>query len=131
MSQRRSVADLPRGHAFAPAAFTLSAAEVAAYLAATGDTTDYGAALPPLALVAFALRSLQDQLSLPDGALHTGQEVEHLGEARAGEHFALTGRVAQRSERQGMVITVLEYEVASGGGPVVRGRTTLMAPAGS
>ncbi|MEX2246466.1 MAG: hypothetical protein WEC75_07240 [Dehalococcoidia bacterium] len=127
-SARTSVSDLPRGHEFPSTSFTLSAEQISAYLAAVGDTIDYGDSVPPLAAVALGLRELQEHLSLPDGALHTGQEVEHAGLLRVGVPLTLTGRVAQRSERQGMVISVIEFDVTAGGG-AVHARTTIMAPA--
>jgi hypothetical protein len=127
-ASRTSISDLPRGHELASSRFTISDAEVAAYLSAVGDETSYRQAIPPLAIVALALRSLQEQISLPDGALHTSQEVEQFAVARAGEPLTLTGRIAQRSERQGMVISVIEYEVAADGRTIVRARTTVIAP---
>lgn len=127
---RSSISAFARGHEFAPAAFSLSPDDVAAYLRATGDMGDYGETVPPLAVVALALRSLQEQLFLPEGSLHTGQEAEHLRPARAGEALTLSGRVAQRSERQGFVISVVELEAASAAGVCVRARSTIMAPAG-
>jgi hypothetical protein len=125
---RTPVSALPRGHEFAPARFVLTAARVRAYLDAVGDRGDYGASAPPLAAVAFGLAALQEQLSLPDGALHTGQEVEHLHPIACDAELMLTGRVAQRSERQGLVVTVIEYELADGAGPAMRARTTILAP---
>jgi hypothetical protein len=44
------------------------------------------------------------------------------------EALTLTARVAQRSERQGYVIAVLEFEVSSIDGTAVRARATIMAP---
>ena len=123
-----SISALPRAHAFAAAAFSLSAEAVAAYLEATGDDGDYGEAVPPLAVVALGLNALQAQISLPEGSLHTGQEIEHERAALAGEALTLTGRIAQRSERQGFVISVIEFVVSSVAGVVVRARTTIMAP---
>lgn len=128
---RTSIAALPRGHEFAATTFTLTADSVAAYLAATGDETPYGDALPPLAVAALGLHALQSAISLPEGSLHTGQEVEHLGVARADEALTLTGRIAQRSERQGFVISVIEFEVADAAGTILRARTTIMAPGAS
>jgi hypothetical protein len=125
---RTSISALPRGHEFARARVELRAERVRAYLAAVGDDSPYGNAVPPLAAVALGLAALQEQLSLPDGALHTGQEVEHLAPVRAGESLILTGRVAQRSERQGMVISVIEFELAADDTPAVRARTTIMSP---
>jgi hypothetical protein len=125
-----SIAALPRGHELAPATFTLTRTGVDAYLRAVGDQTNYGDAVPPLALVALALAALQSQVWLPEGSLHTGQEVEHERDARAGEQLTLNGRIAQRSERQGYVISVIELEVAGADGVAVRARTTIMAPGG-
>jgi hypothetical protein len=128
---RVSISALPRAHEFPTTRFTLSREQVAAYVRATGDRGDYGEAIPPLAVVALGLNALQQQLSLPEGSLHTGQEVEHEREARPGETLTLTGRIAQRSERQGFVISVIEFEVSVGARVAVRARTTIMAPGGA
>ena len=125
---RTLVSALPKGHVFDLATFNVSAEQAAAYLAAVGDRTDYGEALPPLAIVALALQALQEQVALPDGALHTGQEVTHHAIARAGAQLTMRSEVGMRSERQGFVITALDYEVSSAEGPVVSARTTIMAP---
>ena len=130
-STRTSISALPRGHEFPASTFTLSQDDVDAYLRATGDRGDYNGAVPPLAAVALGLNALQDHLSLPEGSLHTGQEVEHERAMTAGEALRLTGRVAQRSERQGFVISVIEFEIAAAAGIAIRARTTIMAPAGA
>lgn len=127
---RTNIAALPRGHELASATFTITREQAGAYARAVGDETDYGDAPPPLAVVALALRVLQDRISLPEGSLHTGQEVEHRSSGRLGEPLSMRGRVAQRSERQGFVISVIELEVASAEGPVLTARTTIMAPGG-
>jgi hypothetical protein len=126
---RTTISAFPRGHEFPPATFTLGADAVAAYLSALGDQGDYRGCVPPLAAVALGLSALQEQITLPDGSLHTGQEVEQTGLLREGEELTLTGRVAQRSERQGFVISVIEFEIIGSGEPAVRARTTIMAPA--
>jgi hypothetical protein len=130
-STRTSISALPRGHEFPASTFTLSREQVDAYLHATGDRGDYSDAVPPLAAVALGLNALQAHLSLPEGSLHTGQEVEHERVARVGEALTLTGRVAQRSERQGFVISVIEFEINTDAGVAVRARTTIMAPGGA
>ena len=81
---RTSISAFPRGHEFAAAAFSLSAEVVCAYLAAIGDECDYGDTIPPLAAVALGLNALQEQIALPEGSLHTGQEVEHSSTIRSG-----------------------------------------------
>ncbi len=129
---KTSIAALPRGHVFPPAPVRLTAADAAAYAAATGDCSDYVAAghVPPLAVAALALRLLLEAYELPPGSLHTGQEVEFRAPLRPDAELAMTGEVAQRSERAGMVISVIEFTVSGDGGPIVSGRTTVMAPQG-
>ncbi len=120
--------------------------QVRAYLASIGDENDYGGTVPPLAAVALGLDALQEQIALPEGSLHTGQEVEHSAAVRAGETLLLTGRIAQRSERQGFVISVIEFEISAaevihrgdaedagglGEKVAIRARTTIMAPGGA
>ena len=129
-SARTSISTLPGGHQFPPATFTLSADGVEAYMRATGDAGAYGAAAPPLAAVAFGLAALQQRIALPEGSLHTGQEVEHSAPVPVGAALTLTGRIAQRSERQGYVVSVIEFEIAAGPQVAVRARTTIMAPGG-
>jgi hypothetical protein len=126
-----SISSFPRGHEFPPASFTVPAERAAAYLRAIGDDGVYGGCVPPLAAVALGLGALQQQVSLPEGSLHTGQEVEQLASAREDEPLTMTARIAQRSERQGFVISVVEFEIAGVAGTAVRARTTLMAPAAS
>ena len=128
-SARTNVSTLPRGYELEPAHFSLERVRVDAYLAAVGDRNAYGDIVPPLAVVALALAELQEQVSLPEGSLHTAQEVEHLRTVSAGEDLTMRGRIAQRSERQGFVISVIELDVlGSDGSAAVRARTTVMAP---
>ena len=125
---RIAVSTLPKGHEFTPASFVVDAERAAAYLRAVGDAGSYDGAVPPLAAVALGLAALQEQISLPEGSLHTSQEVEQTGEIRVDEPLTLSGRIAQRSERQGFVISVLEFEIATPAGVTLRARTTVMAP---
>lgn len=127
-ASRTTISALPRGHEFPSATFTVTTAAITQYLIATRDETDYGDAVPPLAAVALGLTALQEHLSLPGGSLHTGQEVEQMAIARAGEPLTLTGRIAQRSERQGFVASVIEFEIATAAAVAVRARTTILAP---
>ena len=126
---RTSISAFPRGHEFPAARFAIGADAIAAYLRSVGDHGDYRGCVPPLAAVALGLSALQAHISLPDGSLHTGQEVEQTGPVPEGEDLTLTGRIAQRSERQGFVISVIEFEISGSGAAAVHARTTIMAPA--
>jgi acyl dehydratase len=123
---------LAKGDALPPFAVTFDAADVRAYLEATGEAPErWTEAAPPLAPGAYALAALMERMPLPDGALHAGQEFEFLRTVAPGEALEAELRVAQRSERRGAVLIAfdLELRLASGGATVLRGRSTVVAPA--
>jgi acyl dehydratase len=131
------LADLPRGHEIPVAGFGLHADDVRRYLEAVEDHTGaYGegadgpAWVPPLAVAALTLRAVLEQVVLPAGALHTGQEVEFRRPVPVGSSLQPRARVAQRSEMRGAVISVVEFDVAEEGlaDPAVIGRATVMMP---
>lgn len=130
---RTPLPDLPKGHEFSPTTFVVSAEDVARYLDAVGDGNavyaERGLA-PPLAVAAHGLGALLEAIKLPGGSLHSNQEVEWRAGVEAGT-FRLTGRIAQRSERAGMIISVIEFEVSPEGSdePAVTGRTTVVVQA--
>lgn len=127
---RTSISAFPRGHELPEAILTLTPSAVRSYLDAVGDRNDYGESAPPLCAIALALNLLQEHIALPEGSLHTGQEVEQMAAAPIRQPLRLTGRIAQRSERQGFVISVIEFELSAGDTPLMRARSTIMAPAG-
>jgi acyl dehydratase len=132
-----SLADLPRGHEIPVATFRLGADDTRRYLEAVEDRTGaYGEGpdrptwVPPLAVAALALRAILEQVELPAGALHTGQEVEFRRPVPVGSLLRPRARVAQRSEMRGAVISVVEFDVAEEGSPdpAVVGRATVIMP---
>lgn len=132
-----SLADLPRGHEIPAAGFRLGADDARRYLDAVEDRTgaygedpDAPGCVPPLAVAALALRAILEQVELPAGALHTGQEVEFRRPVSVGSLLRTRARVAQRSEMRGAVISVVEFDVAEEGSadPAVVGRATVMIP---
>jgi len=129
---RTIVFDLPQGHEFPKTSFTLSSAGLASYLAAVEDTNaiyrERGIA-PPLAVAARAIRSLLDATELPAGTLHTGQEIESRRACPVDAPLTFSGRIAQRSLRAGLVISVIEFSIAAADGEtLLTGRTTVLAP---
>lgn len=130
---RTVLSDLPKGHQFPATSFELTAQDVSRYLEAVQDANAIyleRRLAPPLAVAAYALGVLLAVVELPAGTLHTGQEVE----ARAGvpidAALTLAGRIGQRSERAGLIVSVIEFAVTPAGSDTVAltGRTTVMAP---
>ena len=125
--------DLPKGYRFPETSFELTAEGVARYLEAVQDPSalylERGLA-PPLAVAARALGALLGMVELPAGTLHTGQELDGHAGVPIGAALTLTGRIAQRSERVGLIISVIEFEVTpAGSAAAVAGRTTVLVPA--
>ncbi|GBD13097.1 hypothetical protein HRbin24_01120 [bacterium HR24] len=125
---------LPRGHRFAPATYDLSHDWVDAYLAAVRDATTPSLApetVPPVAVLALAVRALLEQAHLPEGSLHLSQELSCHRAARRGERVTAEATIVSRGERAGWLLLGIELAVRDAqGGPVVSGRATLGVPAG-
>ena len=104
------------------------------YLNAVGDDLpvyhDAGIA-PPLMLTARVVGLLLDRLSLPDGAIHSLQDVETLGAPRIGITAATTAYVDPPRERGGLRFLTVNYNItdANSGAELQRGRTTVLLPA--
>ncbi len=130
---RALLSDLPKGFQFPETSFELTSEDIAHYLDAVQDAngiySERGLA-PPLAVAARALGALLEAMELPPGTLHTGQEIEPRAGVPIGASVVLNGWVAQRSERAGLVISVIEFEVTLAGARelALAGRTTVMAP---
>lgn len=128
---RTPLSDLPKGHEFFPPPFDLTREYVDAYLSATNDTSsayDDAGLAPPLAVATRALGALLSVIELPPGSLHTGQEIEMRAGVPMSAKLTLSGKIAQRSERAGMIISVLQFDVTvnDGAEPALTGRTTVM-----
>lgn len=130
---RTLLSGLPKGHEFSPAPFDLTREYLDAYASATKDANsvyDEAGQAPPLAVAARALGALLDVIELPPGSLHTGQEIEMRAGVQALAKLTLSGSIAQRSERGGLTIAVLQFAVTANDetGPALIGRTTVVMP---
>lgn len=112
----------------------INADAVQEYLDAVGDDLpvyqDTGIA-PPLMLTARVVGLLLDRLSLPDGAIHSLQDVETVNAPKIGVTAATTARVDPPRERGGLRFLTVNYSVtdADSGAELQRGRTTVLLPA--
>lgn len=120
-------AEVSAGDELANFSFALSAAEVQAYLDATGeDAARWPSQVPPLALGAFALAGLMEHLPPLDSILHTGQQFSFERAVTVDESISARFTVASHSTRRGVVITAVEAELTTAAGTVAHGRTTLL-----
>lgn len=123
---------LDKGTVIPEVRFRLTADSVRDYVAAVEDEA-IGAlgedVAPPMAVAAFAIRGLLEEMGLPEGALHAGQELEYHRPARVGETLTLASRVASAGVRKGWLLASVDLDVRDeDGATVMRGRSTVSAP---
>jgi hypothetical protein len=129
-----SVTDFAAGHIFAPIVIAADAGRTRAYREATGDSNpiyDAEDVVPPLALAAFALGALLNDVGLPPGTLHVNEAVEFRAAVPVGASIECRARLAQRSQRAGMIVSAIESELLVDGDIVLTARATVFCPASS
>ena len=104
---------------------------VSAYIEAVADGSPLAASgfVPPMALAALSVRGVVNDLEIPGGTLHLGQEVEFADPVRIGETIACSAELAQNSLRGGSRILVVRLSVAARDGrTVMTGKSTIAVP---
>ena len=130
------LAALQSGASLPSQAFSLGRQSVAAYLAAVEDTAPMYCGdepiVPPLALLALAMRGLAALIAKHPGSVHVSQRLALHGSVRAGEAVRAHLLVRARSERRGFAVLSLEVRVERDEGapaaPVLDGTIVLMVP---
>ncbi len=103
------------------------------YLAAVGSESplyhgDSNVA-PPLAIAAWVLGELIEQIGLPPGSVHVNQEFSFLDTAPPDCTLVATAEVVQASSRAGMDVIVFEINADHEGRAILSGRSMLLMPA--
>ena len=127
-----SLTDLPAGHVFEPITFRITPGAARAYRDAAGDTLNLYAqlgAVPPLAVAALALGALLQQVSLPPGTLHASESLRFSARVPTGATVECRATLAQRSQRAGWIVSVLDSQISCEGRPAVSARATVLSPA--
>ena len=112
----------------------ITAESVQEYLDAVGDASPVyleTGTPPPLMLTARVVGLLLERLSLPDGAIHSLQDVATVHPASLGSEVSATARLEPARERGGLRFLTVNYRIADadGGQELQRGKTTVLLPA--
>ncbi len=83
-----------------------------------------------MALAALSVRGVVQDLGIPGGTLHLGQEVEFADPVAVGETISCTAEMAQNSVRGGQRVLVIRLIVEAGHDRIVmKGKSTIAVPA--
>lgn len=131
-------AGLEPGQTISHRTYTLDEETVALYVSAVEDRSgpirERGghAVAPPMAVAALSLRGVINDLQIPGGTLHAGQELEFSTAVPVGEVLDCSAVLAQNSVRGEWRFLVVDMAVEdSEGRRVMNGKGTIMVPTGS
>jgi hypothetical protein len=84
---------------------------------------------PPMSIAALSLKGVINDLKIPGGTLHTGQEIQFLTPVPIGETLKCTAVLKSntvRSQWRFLVVTLMVEN--KDGSTVMRGKSTIMVP---
>ncbi|MDB5059175.1 MAG: hypothetical protein JWO59_2647 [Chloroflexi bacterium] len=120
------------GYQFPLQVLHLDGETIAAYLSAVEDPfpayQGASAVVPPLAVLALAMRSLADLLARHPGALHLTQQLTSLRPVPVGSNVTARLWVQSRSERRGFAALTLEVSMELDEAAALQGSMLLMVP---
>ena len=124
--------DLAAGHEFEPFSITIAPDHIRAYREAAADRLplyESESVAPPLAVAALALGVLLEAVQLPGGSLHINESLRFQRAVPLGATVECRASLAQRSQRAGFVVAVIESRITLDGEPALVARATVMSPA--
>ena len=122
-----SFAELVPGYEFPPSIYELDDAIIGKYLKAVESPAQEF--VPPLAIAAYAMKSMIESVALPAGSIHASQEFEFLLPVSIGTTITCNARVARKIARSQMNMLVLEIDVLNQKKEKVQsGKTTIVLP---
>ncbi len=83
-----------------------------------------------MAIAALTLRGVLNDLAIPGGAVHAGQELDFKGAVRVGETLVCRATLAQNSVRGAWRFMVVRVQAEDSTGRIVmEGKSTIIVPA--
>ena len=123
-----SLAELSPGYEFPSFAYELDTTIINRYVQAVeGPECEF---IPPLAIAAYAMKSMIQSITLPPGSIHASQEFEFLQPVPIGAQISCRAKVVRKLARSSMNMLVLEVNVFNEKDEKVQsGKTTIVLPA--
>ena len=128
---------LEAGQVVSSHSYCLDFALVSDYVEAVQDNSepilaDSGAELvPAMAVAALSIRGVIEDLRIPGGTLHVGQEFEFSGAVSVGQSVDCMATLSQNSVRGDWRFLIVDCQVTGeDDAEVMKGKSTIMIPAG-
>ena len=126
---------LAPGQRISDRTYDLDPDTVSRYAAAVEDGAslrggaDGAAPVPAMAVAALGLRGVVNDLAIPGGTLHAGQELEFKAPVTVGDSLTCRATLLQNSVRGAWRFMVVQLGVENGEGrEVMAGKSTIMLP---
>ena len=127
------ISELKPGDKITTSFFTLEPERIRDYIEAVEESSGYftewspGAIAPPVACVSLAVASLFTDMKLPDGTVHTSQEITFQRQVKVGEKLLCQASVVRNQVRRNLRLMNLRLEIDDEtGNKVVTGETSLV-----
>ena len=120
------------GYEFPPSIYRLEQETVGLYIKAVGSGGQLfrdGKLVPPMAIAAYAMTSLAQNMVLAEGTIHTQQELEFKKAVLVGETVTCRAKVSRNLARGKFHFLNIDLDVRdSHGRPVMAGKTGFILP---
>lgn len=127
------------GYEFPPVSYEISAEAISKYLEAVDESSNLyyqpdafqalTGLVPPLAIAAYAMTALSQNLCLPPGSIHVSQEIESLKELMIGSRITCCARVSRKQKRRNLRLFTIDLSVFDQNQDMVlSGKTSFILP---
>lgn len=134
MSEEQKVeySQLEADYEFPPSRYKLDYSSVAAYLKAVEDTSSLyqdTELVPPMAIAAYAIAALSENISLPSGTIHVSQELEFIDTVGINDTLTSYARVSRQQSRGKFHLLSINFNVFNQRQKaVLAGKTSFILP---
>jgi len=130
--QKIEYSQLEAGYQFPATSYKLDASTVATYLKAVEDTSclyQDTKLVPPMAIAAYAMAALSQDISLPPGVIHVSQELEFISTVSVNDSLTSYAKVGRKQSRGKLHLLAISLDVLNQNQEaVLTGKTTFILP---
>jgi hypothetical protein len=113
--QKIEYSQLETGYQFPASSYQLDSSIVMAYLKAVEDASSLyqdTELVPPMAIAAYAMVALSENMYLPPGTIHVSQEFEFIGTVSTNDILVSNARVSRKQSRGKLHLLTVDLNVS-------------------